>query len=118
MPYAATPIPLTGPKLDHLLRQIEAATIAETSGNLKDRNAIALKIFTSRRYRDVILSSHRVETWWDSSTRNFVTQLKKRSDTDWDQIGDADYTGEKTGAAVVHYWALTKALKANENAHA
>lgn len=109
---------MNAPKLDQLLRQIEAANLAEKSKLLPARNAIALKIFNCRRYRIVTIGDHRVETWWESSTRNFVTQLKKRRETDWDQIGDADYTGEKTGAAIAHFWALTRAIKANENAPA
>ena len=28
------------------------------------------------------------------------------------------YSGEKTGAAIAHFWALTRAIKANENAPA
>lgn len=45
-----------------------------------------------------------VETWYDRSTRSWVTQTKN---ADWDQIGDASYSATKRAAHHEHYCRAT-----------
>ena len=55
---------------------------------------------------------HRVETWWDCQSRNYVTSTyrwhpAKGDDPYWGQEGDSHYTGDLLGAAIAHFWAIT-----------
>lgn len=43
--------------------------------------------------------SHRIETWWDATTRLWVTQIK---DAEGNQIGSALFAGRKASAKVNH----------------
>jgi hypothetical protein len=47
--------------------------------------------------------SHLIETWWDATSRNWVTQIK---DTEGNQIGSALFAGNKASAKVNHLDAL------------
>ena len=42
---------------------------------------------------------HSIETWWDATTRLWITQVK---DTEGNQIGSALYAGSKASAKVNH----------------
>lgn len=42
---------------------------------------------------------HSVETWWDATSRLWITQIK---DAEGNQIGSASYAGSRASAKVNH----------------
>ncbi len=48
-----------------------------------------------------------VETWFDRSSRNWITQIK---DLDGNQVGDAMFAGRRDSAAVNHSDAVALAI--------
>jgi hypothetical protein len=92
-----------------VLETASVARQAERDGDVGFRNTLAAYLFRHPSARRVSHAGLTVETWWLASDRSFVTQLK---DTDDNQIGDADYSGNRTDAAVSHLWAIYKILDA------
>lgn len=48
-----------------------------------------------------------VETWYDWTSRNWITQIKDGED----QLGDAEFSGHKPGAMADHKYAVAKAWR-------
>ncbi len=66
------------------------------------------KAFSIERVGD-----YQVDTWWDRYSRNWITQVK---DMDGNQIGDADYSGNRYGADITHERTVRKLRDANTQA--
>jgi hypothetical protein len=94
--------------LSSLIAAVKAAQRAEAAGNLKFRNTLAEELFSSPRRRSVFLGGHgKIETYWDMQSRNYVT---RQIDSGGYPIGVSEFSGDALGAAVQHFWALSKAL--------
>lgn len=107
---------------------VAKSTLYETAGpqfDIDRRNKASAALFAKSANRNVIIPykgkpAFRVETWWDSHSKTWITQLFKyepdhvRSAKSYDdfQFGDSDYTGNKLDAAVAHVWAIARALRA------
>jgi hypothetical protein len=83
----------------------ELARQVDGCGNAERRNAIARHIFANPKRRKVTWYGESVETWYDPQTRSYVTQ---RKDSEGNQIGDAEYAGNRDSAAFAHLCALWK----------
>ena len=57
--------------------------------------------------------NHLVETWWDSTSRLWVTQIK---DANGNQIGSALFAGNKASAKVNHQDGLALAVSLDAQA--
>lgn len=90
-----------------VITTVASAVAYERMHQLLNRNRLAAELFASRVNRLVIdpVTGFSVETWWDRYSRNWVTQTK---DAEGNQVGSADYSGEKLGAAIAHLWALSR----------
>ena len=52
--------------------------------------------------------AHRVETWWDRWSQNYITQ---RLDAEGNQVGNAEYSGNRTDAKWDHNWLISEIAK-------
>jgi hypothetical protein len=81
----------------------------EDRKDLVARNSEASAIFDKRYWRKGFITATRgVETWWDYRSRNFITQVV---DVNGCEVEPANYTGNKSDAAIAHFWALSRCLK-------
>ena len=91
-------------KFTRLLFRVVRILHAELEGNLQLRNVLARGLFDSScfpRFVEKPGSGERVETWWDDSTSSWVTQVG---------LDQSDYNGNRSDAAVSHFWALSEFL--------
>lgn len=85
-----------------------------TQADHETRNRLARMFFKRETNRKLLLDgcehgqSITVETWWDSQSRNYITEVL---DSDSGEVFPSEYTGHKDDAAVAHIWALIKALR-------
>ena len=59
--------------------------------------ALSRKEFPTPK-RTIASNEHYVETWFDPTSQNYITQLKD----DIGQVGDAGYSGDRAGAKCDH----------------
>jgi len=90
-----------------IISTVASASAFERLHQLDRRNEVAAELFAQPVNRLVVdpVTGSSVETWWDRYSRNWVTQTK---DAEGNQVGHADYTGERLGAAIAHVWALSR----------
>jgi len=86
---------------------LDQAQVAEDARDIELRNMYARAFFIPEN-RSVQIGDKRVDTWWDRSSRNFITMTL---DLQGHQIGDCDTTGNSNDAAVAHMWAIQRLRK-------
>jgi hypothetical protein len=85
-----------------LINLVSRAKQAEDSKDISTRNHIAQEIFRNRKNRVISHLGYQLETWYDSQSRNWITQIiNPRTFHE-----ESDYSGNSKDAAVTHLWAL------------
>lgn len=84
----------------------------------KAYNAAHPELYPSKLVQEIKWGAHKigyVSTRWERHSRNFYTITE---DLDYNQVGDAHYTGELVGAVIAHVWAVQKAVEVIRHANA
>lgn len=97
----------------HCLAVAAVIRSLDLTHQLPRRNALALESFKCLDFREFRYSNrsqstpreYMVETWWDTSSKNWITQV---SDHAGNQLGDADYSGNVGSAALAHFSAIAR----------
>lgn len=90
-----------------LIQMIQAVEACQLAGCISDRNKFCQDLFKTPWHRHLIIGARSIETWWDSQSKNWITQVKN---VNGDDVEDVVYSGHKHDAAVVHVWACQRAI--------
>jgi len=112
---------------EHCLATTALIRSMDLTHQLPRRNALALEGFKCLDFREFKYSSNfqavpvdlAVETWWDTRSKNWITQV---TDSSGNQLGEALYAGNAGSAALNHFSAIANtflgvAPKSRESEH-
>jgi hypothetical protein len=111
---------------DQICLVAQAHAFENLTKQLDKRNEYAMRLWKTKGIRNVTFKTpeekeYRVETWWDSQSRNWITQTfdavtgYEVPDESTGHYIAAEYTGEQVGASIAHFWAINRFMFAKRS---